>query len=241
MASSAQLQASERSRADSSSAISTSKTCSWVPTSSVRCSAYRSRSTESRPCSRWSWSPALPPASASSPPIHTGIRRCKNMCLPTSSAASPASITSAHTWSVRSRPSSPRLRSIASAQASSLSSAERSHSSTGRSRWRSSVQTATELLGHWLERPPAEDRLDRQREIFGIAQGELEAWVVLAPLQVSDRLVADVEGICQLLAQQAALRPQNGQPVEQRRLGTLLSLRHHASAGGSGSTHASAV
>src|SRR5579884_1086557 len=45
-----------------------------------------------------------------------------------------------------------------------------------------------------------EDRLDRKLEELGEPEGEREARVVVATLQVADRLVVDVDGLRQLLS-----------------------------------------
>src|ERR1700674_2034775 len=101
--------------------------------------------------------------------------------------------------------------------------------------------SAVQLLRHRLEGVAAEDSLDRHSEVLRRPERQVEAGVVLAALEVPDRLVVDVEPIRELLARQPTLRSHDGEPVVQHRVGALGRPSHQASPGASGSTHASAA
>ena len=104
------------------------------------------------------------------------------------------------------------------------------------------VDDPVQLRRHRRERPPAEDRLDRQAEVLGGPQGEVEARVVLAALEVADRLVVHAQRVGELLAREPALGAQDREPVVEDRLDAIRRARHHASSAmGSGSIQASAA
>src|SRR4029078_709242 len=90
--------------------------------------------------------------------------------------------------------------------------------------------------------PPADDRLHRQAEVFGGPQGEVEAGVVLAALEVADRLVVHAQRISELLARHATLGAQDREAVVQDGLDAIRGFGHQASSAiGSGSIQASAA
>src|ERR1039458_9755542 len=76
---------------------------------------------------------------------------------------------------------------------------------------------SVELFAHRPERGAREDRLDRQAEHLAEPEGELEAGVVVAALQVAHGLVVDPDQIGQCLAREASLEPEHGDPVVQAR------------------------
>src|SRR4051794_40946546 len=106
-------------------------------------------------------------------------------------------------------------------------------------RW--SGRRRIELRRHRGERGPAEDRLDREPEVLGDAEREVEARVELAALQVADRLVVHADRRGEVLARQPPLGAQHGEPVVEDRVDAAGRSRHQASSSASGSIHVSAA
>src|SRR6185503_10312397 len=95
----------------------------------------------------------------------------------------------------------------------------------------SANRARVELCRHRGEWFSTEDGLDRQAEVFGGTQGEVQAGVVLASLQIANGLVVDRERVRQLLPRHAALRSQHGEAVVQDGLAALRCAWHQSSIG----------
>src|SRR5664279_1083956 len=98
-----------------------------------------------------------------------------------------------------------------------------------------------QLLGHRGERPATEDRLYRQAEVLRRPQGKVQARVVLAALQVADRLVVHAQRVGQGLAGEAAFGAEDRETVVQRGFGSVGCACHARSAGASGSIQVSCL
>src|ERR1700730_5715051 len=77
---------------------------------------------------------------------------------------------------------------------------------------------AVQRRAHRGERGSREDRVEREPEVFRDLHGEIEAWVVLAALQVTDRLVIDPQRLGERSSGKAALRPKYRDAVVDLRL-----------------------
>lgn len=66
-------------------------------------------------------------------------------------------------------------------------------------------RTPVDRLAQRPERLSGEDGLDRELKELTDTEGELEAGIEIAPLDVADSLIVDAEGIGEILAGQGAL------------------------------------
>src|ERR1035437_8705271 len=74
-----------------------------------------------------------------------------------------------------------------------------------------------EPAAHGFKRLAREDGLEREPEVLGDPERELEAGVVIATLQVADGLVVDPQGVRELLPGEPSLRPQHRNSILNRR------------------------
>src|SRR5450759_5227241 len=74
-----------------------------------------------------------------------------------------------------------------------------------------------EPAAHGFKRLAREDGLEREPEILGDPERELQAGVVVATLQISHGLVVDAQGLCQLLPGESVLCPQHRNSILNRR------------------------